>query len=209
MASPDGGVTPTAGVGRGLISLGSGARIDVSGVLADDRVGQEGANFAPLSLGGGQLVLNGLDVRLAAGSVLDVSGGARVLSTGHVVYGDGGRLTIAGGHAGSVAENPVLAGVLGGGVVLGGELRGFSGASGAVLSLSVPRVVLGGTDPVNGALHLGEGFFKSGGFQSYLIGAGVWVRRDRLFGLLTEPAWKRGQSHGLSIFRVGVWIGGK
>ena len=171
MTSPDGAMTPPAGAGRGLILVGPTAKLNVSGVLADDRVGREGANFLPLSLAGGELILNGLDVRLAAGSVLDVSGGARVLSTGNVVYGGGGSLTISGGHAGSVAENPVLAGVLGGGVVLDGELRGFSGVSGAALRLSAPRVVLGGTNPGNGALHFGEEFFKSGGFRTYSIGA--------------------------------------
>jgi filamentous hemagglutinin family protein len=171
MSSAEGAVTPRPGEGRGLVEVGADARVAVAGSVVDDRAGATLGDPALLSLAGGMLSLDGLDVRISSGSVLDVSGGAQVTPTGRVVYGRGGSLAVAGGRAGSTGENPVLAGVLGGGVSLGGEMRGYGGERGGALSLTVPRVVIGAAGEGAGAIELSPEFFRMGGFSDYSVSA--------------------------------------
>src|SRR5262249_44367055 len=81
-----------------------------------------GPSTAPALLDGGGITLGGAGVFLAAGSVLDVSGGARLGSDIRLEAGDAGKITIQ--TAG--VDNPVNVSNFGPGLALDGELRGFS-----------------------------------------------------------------------------------
>lgn len=164
-------VNPTPDLTRGTVAVGSGATISTAGMLVDDRA-PEGQS-APYSIQGGTLQITAYNVDLAAGSRLDVSGGARVTPNGAIRFGDAGSLTLAAGR------DPAIPSVLGGSLALGGELLGFSGSRPGALSLSAPAVQVGSGPTPDGVLALNADFFSSTGFSRFDI-AGI--------GLATETA---------------------
>lgn len=154
---------PAPNPARGQIIIGAGAVLDAAGLITDDRAGTPQAGVRPLLTAGGSITLKGYTIMLAAGSVLDVSGGVAVSTTGKYSYGNGGNLSISAG------QDPGIAAILGGVLSLGAELRGFSGAKGGAVSLLAPSVQIGGTAPANATLWLGPDFFTSNGFTSFTL----------------------------------------
>ena len=155
--------TLTANSDRGLISVGAQGAILTRGDLIDERLG---SHLSPYRLEGGEVLLKGWEIRLQEGSLIDVSGGAQMAASGSVRYGAAGAITLKSGADLSMSW------VLGGGMTLGGSLRGIAGvqALGGSLVLQAPRLAVS-NDPVAGALSLTPDFFSRGGFASHSLSA--------------------------------------
>lgn len=146
---------------RGFITLGASGVLSTSGLIVDERSSTGLA--LPVVTKGGSISLTGSTLDLAAGGLLDVSGGALVSSNAQITYGNGGTLTL---KAGQDAE---LKGVLGGGLTLEAVMRGFSGATGGTLSLLAEVIQVGGTTTDPSALVLDPSFFSQGGFNAFML----------------------------------------
>ncbi|MDP2265648.1 MAG: filamentous hemagglutinin family protein [Thiobacillus sp.] len=154
------------------LNIGAGARLDVAGRWVNDQPGSgPGANAGAVVIDGGEIELSAYsDLTLAAGSVLDVSGGARVASNGKLSYGKAGSIDLTSGSGtGSVSfgqqnsTDPLISNI-----VMNGELRGYGMEHGGSLSLRTSSIHMG-AQPAGrpGELVLGEGFFGQGGFREF------------------------------------------
>jgi filamentous hemagglutinin len=154
--------SPAPNAGRGLIFLGSDASINTAGLIVDDRLSAADPYTLPLALDGGTVSLNGFSVSLSEGSLIDVSGGARIDPWGKRSYGNGGSIQLLAGR------DQNLNGVNGGELTLGGTLRGIAGlgARGGSLSLQAMRIQVGGAAG-EGTVLLQPDFFSQGGFSSF------------------------------------------
>lgn len=158
-------VTPPANLGRGKITVGQDSRLMVGGSFVDDRFS---LGTQPYRLQGGSILLNGYDVDVRAGSVLDVGGGARADGLVQRNYGNAGSLSLKAGM------DLNMNWVTGGRLTLNGELRGSAGTRfrGGELTLQSTLIQVGGTAPAD-TLLLAPEFFSQGGFTSHrLIGIG-------------------------------------
>ncbi|MEJ2688123.1 MAG: filamentous hemagglutinin N-terminal domain-containing protein, partial [Gammaproteobacteria bacterium] len=113
------------------LTFGPASHVNVAGQWVNDSplLNPDGA-VGPVGIDGGDISVNAQgDVRLAAGSVLDVSGGAWLQSDG----------TVQGGSAGSIA---VATAQRNGGssMELGGELRGYALNGGGTLDLTANSI---------------------------------------------------------------------
>ncbi len=152
---------PPANIGRGDVRIGAAAVLNTSGFIVDDRMAT--SSLTPLVLEGGNISINAMQVAMAAGGLLDVSGGVQVTSKSVVTYGDAGAITLKSG------QDVNLLGVLGGGLTLGSELRGLSGAQGGALSLQAPAIQIGGTATDIRTILLAPEFFNQGGFSTFTL----------------------------------------
>ncbi|MBS0631602.1 MAG: filamentous hemagglutinin family protein [Verrucomicrobia bacterium] len=165
--TPAGAATPPGDDTRGRLVVGAGAALSTAGLITDDR-GAAGGVASPIARDGGSVTLKGRRVQLAAGSALDVSGGAAVTAAGKVSYGNGGSITVAAG------QDPELTAVIGGGLDFQARVAGFSGARGGTLSLLAPAIRIGGAAGDPRELALGADFFSTGGFATFnLTGLGL------------------------------------
>ncbi|RBP43623.1 filamentous hemagglutinin family protein [Roseimicrobium gellanilyticum] len=158
---------PQPSVGRGLVTLGPSAVLNTAGLLVDDRLSASAPLSLPMVTDGGTVNITAFSANLSAGSVIDVSGGFAVSSTGARSYGNAGSIVVKTG------QDPGLPAVVGGPLLLGSELRGYSGATGGSLSIQAMLIQIGGS-----ALHeentllLDPEFFSQGGFAKFSL-AGV------------------------------------
>lgn len=152
---------PAANPGRGNVRVGATSVLNTSGLILNDRVVT--SSVAPLVLDGGNISITAMGVTLAAGGVLDVSGGAQLKNSPAVTYGDAGSIRLKSG------QDVNVLGVLGGGLTLGSELRGFSGAQGGALTIQAPAIQVGGTTTTAETLLLTPDFFNQGGFSSFTM----------------------------------------
>lgn len=160
-----GSALPPLNAGKGIVRLGSGARLSTAGLIVNNRADAPAPFTTPAAVDGGDISLTGYQVDLMAGSLVDVSGG--VLADSSLHFGDAGHATIQGGR------DPLLKSLLGGSVVLGGSLAGFSGQQGGTLSLLAPTIQIGGSALYPGTLLLAPGFFSQAGFSTFhLSGTG-------------------------------------
>ncbi len=166
-AAPEGMSTPPVSVGRGKVTVADGAVLSVAGLQVDERSGSEAVRTSSLAIHGGTLSLNALDLELAHGALLDVSGGVRVSALRRITYGRAGALNLKAG------QDLSLTSVLGGGLQLGAELRGYSGGTSAgVVSVQAPLIRVGGV--AGSGLALNPASFSEQGFGSIsLVGIGT------------------------------------
>jgi filamentous hemagglutinin family protein len=158
---------PAVQPGRGSILLGSKSRIDVSGMMVDDRRFSANPSFGAVLIDGGDIKLEGYSVQLPAGSVLDASGGVYAYGRNKFTFGDGGSTSILSGR------DPDLTTSTGGILQLAGSLMSYSGVKGGSLTLQSNFIHLGGAVAPPTGVSLGSAFFQRGGFSSYiLIGLG-------------------------------------
>ncbi len=183
------GKVPQYSSTKGNITMGTGALIDASGAVVDDRLNTLTAGNAPLITTGGTVELNASGVLLNPTSEVDVSGGGNYSANGKLAYADAGKIKISSGMA-------IKAGATGFGAVLGGglqfagaQLRGYAGLgkNGGSLSVQAPSITVvaslpGGTsadvatDAKTGAMSFTTGFFDDGGFSSFAFtGLGISV----------------------------------
>lgn len=158
---------------RGFVRIAPGARIDVSGLWVDDRPRSATAGSLPIILDGGEIVLEALRVRLEAGSSLNASGGMLAfvnngrtsLTSGNLLYGNGGSIGLLAGL------DPAVSGQIGGELALLGSYVAYGGLGkeGGELRLRAQQVQIGGGNPGGGILHLTEEFFQRGGFSTFEI----------------------------------------
>jgi filamentous hemagglutinin len=156
--------TPAVDPTRGQFKLGSTASLSVAGLILDDRSTSATAGTQPLATNGGAIKINSFSANLAQGSAIDVSGGVEVSGTSKVSYGNGGTLSIIAG------QDPGIQSLVGGQLVLGASLQGYSGNKGGSLTIQAPLIQIGGAaaDPAN-TLLLTPGFFDEGGFASFTL----------------------------------------
>ncbi|MBU6182285.1 MAG: filamentous hemagglutinin family protein [Verrucomicrobia bacterium] len=161
--------TPPPNPGRGIFNLGPNGILSTAGLLVDNRPGISPDIGLPPVVNGGSISVSAYTVRLAPGSLVDVSGGLSIRADGKRVYGNGGSIAILGGR------DPSLHWVLGGELSLGAQLSGYSRLKGGSLSLMAPLVRIGGGAALppgvkpGEVLHLDPEFFSRGGFSSFSI----------------------------------------
>lgn len=154
--------------GRGIITVNSGVRLSVAGMIVDDRPTSPVAFDDARVLDAGSLTLEGYSILLAEGSVLDASGGAWAKPAGGFEYGTGGDIAILAG------KDPDLATTTGGKLELGATLLGYSGTVGGSLTIQANLIQVGGGGASEDAFVLQPDFFRQGGFTKYsLIGIGA------------------------------------
>ena len=150
------------------IDVSATGRLLTGGLWTNDIVGTSGsAGTGPVAVKGGSVsLISTTDVRLARGSVVDVSGGVQWTAAGKLRSGNAGAITIASGRFGlnSPTDSQVSS------LFLDGQLRGFSAAKGGTLTLGTTFVSIGGASTGHvGELHLSSATFSTGGFSSYDI----------------------------------------
>lgn len=169
---------PDANAGRGIFTLGANGSLNAAGLISDERFGSGGNPLAPH---GGEISITAFSANLAAGSVIDVSGGVIATPDGKFHYGNGGSIVIKTG------QDAGLLSLLGGGLQLESTLRGFSGAGGGSLSIQTPRIQIGGNSADPRTFLVSPEFFSIGGFNSFsLTGLGV-AGDDATPELLVSP----------------------
>ncbi|MDB6171440.1 MAG: hypothetical protein JWL59_751 [Chthoniobacteraceae bacterium] len=176
-------VTPAADPLRGHFTLGATGSLSTAGLIVDDRYSPV-SEFKPLVLNGGPISIVTYSADLAAGSLIDVSGGVAMSVTGKRSYGDGGSISIAAG------QDPNVLSTLGGELNLQAILKGFSGAKAGALSIKAPLIQIGGTTANADTLLLSPQFFSEGGFGSFSlsgIGARTGVSGEFLPGIFIAP----------------------
>jgi filamentous hemagglutinin len=177
---------------RGNFVLGARSSLNVAGLLIDDRFSapfplsqplgvnvrdEDGEVFARSTLQGGSVAINSFNADLMPGSVIDASGGVWMTARSERNYGDGGSISI---KAGKDPQRDIV----GGRLLLGSELRGYSGATGGSLTLQAQIIQIGGAPTYENTLLLQPDFFSKGGFTEFtLIGIGANLTQP---GDLTE-----------------------
>ncbi|MEI8310977.1 MAG: filamentous hemagglutinin N-terminal domain-containing protein, partial [Verrucomicrobiota bacterium] len=157
---------PDAVAGRGGITLGMGAKIDVSGMLVDDRPTSQVAVTTPRILAGGSVSLEGYNIRLDYGSSIDASGGAlakTVKGVDKFTYGDGGKISILAGR------DPDLSSIVGGSLTMDAKITAYSANKGGSLAIRANLIQIGGKASEPTMLVLAPEFFRTGGFTSYSL----------------------------------------
>jgi len=151
------------------IRLGATGVIDVAGRFSNDR--RDGSLGPRHALGGGSVALTSTAIDLEPGSLIDVSGGARLDSTGKTLtVGDAGSLKLdvsRDAQPGFPSPDPVL-----GQLSLRGTLSGYAMGKGGSLTIDTGyEVVIGAGVPAGkeGQGLFTPGFFTRGGFSSYTL----------------------------------------
>jgi filamentous hemagglutinin family protein len=169
-------INPINLVSPSPITLGQGAKIDVSGLWVNDWVNShQGKALDVVSIQGGtvNLTTEQADLHLQAGSKIDVSGGAWYQNNAKLQGGAGGQINlVAATHeaGGSIAS-----------LLLDGDLAGWSLTEGGRLHLSSNEVVIGSADAAGvhagstaKPLVLNPDFVDQGGFSSYSLNANYY-----------------------------------
>jgi len=159
------------------LTLGGTAQLSTAGAWVSDSAGlRTGDGSDTVVLKGGSVSLtSAAGLSLAAGSLVDVSGGGWLQATGKYKFGDAGTISLATGTM-TAAARPDASMTLAGSLAGYGLSNGVSAGKGGSLNITASNVSLGG-DVLGdaGELHLGEGFFSQGGFRNYSI-----TSRDQL-----------------------------
>jgi filamentous hemagglutinin family protein len=153
---------------RGSVAAGfsvdSGLVLSTAGRWINDALDlSQGRELAPLAINGGTLSLVSRGgITVGAGTLLDVSGGARARASGKVDAGSAGTITV------KTNDGIVFPAVPTGALSFAGQFRGYALAGGGTLSLTVPRLQVGASsDP--GVFSFLPQQFQSGGFISYQL----------------------------------------
>jgi hypothetical protein len=151
------------------VRLGATGLIDVAGRWANDRNDVE---VLP-ALDGGSVTIRSSEIDLERGSLVDVSGGARLDPTGtKVTAGKGGSITLDVTQP-TRPEVPRRA-PYDGKLVLDGIITGFGFGAGGALTLATPYdVYIGASVPASASpstsLLVSPEFFTQGGFSAFTI----------------------------------------
>ncbi len=169
LLNPSGALYPDTNPDRGLFTLAKGAKLSTAGLVVDERT--EKGMQQLLAIQGGSIAVNSYHATLDAGSLVDVSGGARVSTRGAVSYGAAGSIALL---AGRDSVLPAAFGsssfrLAGGSLLLDATLLGYSGAKGGSLALQSSLIEIGSAPTIDGALLLKADFFRQGGFTSYAL----------------------------------------
>ncbi len=156
----------------GNVSLGQNARISTAGTLVNDLPTSSSRDLQTVALNGGVVTINGYQVNLEKGGMIDVSGGALLNPSGATIYGNAGTISVNAGQANQFVD------IHNGSLQLGATFLGIAGpgASAGSLSLSAPAFQIGGPSAPQGVTQLNSSFFNQGGFSTFaLYGMGIDV----------------------------------
>jgi filamentous hemagglutinin family protein len=168
-----GGSLSVATTAGGDLAVGGSARLDASGLWTNDATGGAAPTDAIVTDGGSVSLSSARNLDLAAGSVIDVSAGARLYrdskSAVKTTTGNAGSIALASGGLNSENRSSAT-------LQLGGELHAYATSDGSKtgkggkLAVSASNVSIGGTATgAAGELHLDQGFFQRGGFKDFTI----------------------------------------
>jgi filamentous hemagglutinin len=166
------------------LTLGAAASLTATGEWVNDSsVLYPNGNSAPVYIDGGTISLTASNpnylaaaqLLLEPGSLIDVSGGAQLTSSGSLNAGTAGTININASTAS--VQGDLLAGAPAPAseLELGATLRGYGLYEGGSLSISAAGVCIAASDCSNGDLTvvwLTPQFFDSGGFGSYSVTGG-------------------------------------
>ena len=161
--------TPAPDLTRGQFILGPTGVLSVEGTIALNY----SADLVPVHVDGGTISLKSYSADLAQGSSFNASGGVATGATGTRTYGKGGSIAI------NVGQDPNIASVVGGQLILNSSLQAYSGSKGGTLSLLAPAIQIGGAAANPGVLLLAPDFFSNGGFSSFSL-TGLGGNTDQL-----------------------------
>ncbi len=169
---PGGSLAATA---AGRLNVAEGVKLDLAGRWTNDRsitrpaMDSAGRPVSTIVNHGGRVTLAGVDVQIGKDATIDVSGGATLSAAGKFSYGKGGSIAITASAADidGAPEDARLS--------LGDNVRfaGYGVEQGGSLRLLGRDVTLGGAAASAYDLGLGSGFFDTGGFTSFDIGANL------------------------------------
>ncbi|WP_374569272.1 filamentous haemagglutinin family protein [Ideonella sp.] len=142
----------------GQAVLADGAAVQLQGRFINAM--QDGPRDSSAIVGGSFSAAGGTGVQLGTGSLVDVSGGALVDSAGLLSGGNAGSISLA--HTAALSGDTP-------GLVLQGELRGQSLATGGSLSLTAPEIQLGAGSSAAGVVAIDPALLQQGGFSSYVL----------------------------------------
>ncbi|MFJ4142615.1 filamentous haemagglutinin family protein [Pseudomonas sp. NPDC089734] len=145
----------------GQVDVAQGVRLDASGLWTNQML-DPGSTSGLAYLNGGSIALrsNG-GLNLASGSVVDVSSGAALLSTGEQQGGQGGNLTLA-------ANANVASGI--GQLIMDGDILGYGVKGGGTLTVQAGKVLISDSaDSAPADTLLLKGNFFNKGFGAYDI----------------------------------------
>ncbi|WP_229168033.1 filamentous hemagglutinin family protein [Bradyrhizobium altum] len=135
----NGTVTLTNAAGGAALTLESGTVIDTRGLWVNAQIDPNSLSGFGILDGGNVTFDSTQDITLAAGSVIDVSSGGAILSSGKTRGGKGGNVTIIAGHTQQGAGTPGD-----GNLVLDGAIRAWGVTGGGALTISTPgNIVIG------------------------------------------------------------------
>ncbi|MGA4475693.1 filamentous hemagglutinin family protein [Ectopseudomonas chengduensis] len=166
--------------GTAAVRVADGVRLDASGLWSNLQLDPGNIGALPYQNGGSVALRSGGSVILGEGSVVDVSSGAALLSSGKLQGGKGGDVTLT-------ARTSELS--------LGGELRGQGLKGGGTLTLQAGKVLISdtATSAAPGTLLLRGDFFDKG-FSAYsLIGNGGLEVADDTHVDVSMPVYRQGQ----------------
>jgi filamentous hemagglutinin family protein len=173
VAEPTAVVQPAADF---ALTLGPQAALTANGEWVNDNpLLYPNGNLAPLIINGGAISLTALSnsndyspgIRLAPGSLIDVSGGGQLTNLGELNAGVGGSISVgAETAAGTLAGAPPR-------LELGATLLGYGIYDGGSLSLTDSAVCIAATDCSTGdsVLWMSPAALASGGFSAYSLTA--------------------------------------
>lgn len=168
---------PLPNPNRGSVSLGANARLSVAGLIVDDSGISSSSTDLPTVIHGGNIKITAYSADLAQGSIIDASGGLHVDSKAKNIYGNGGSISLITGRDISIPN------VTGGDLMLGSELMGYAGGTGASLSIQAGPIQIGGTS-ASGVLAINPTFLTQGGFSQYsLTGIGKALGTSYIAGI--------------------------
>ena len=176
--------TPAPDPTRGNFTLGQAASLNTAGLIVDNRLGSPTASTLPLVTNGGSVTITSYSADLAAGSTINVSGGFLLSPTGSQGYGKGGSITIKAG------QDPSLASLMQGTLVLDATLEGYAGDNGGgALTIQSQLIQVGGAAAYPETLLLMPAFFNQGGFASFTLEGlgGTDLHGGSLPGVLIAP----------------------
>jgi hypothetical protein len=166
--SPPAGSPPVIATGRGVFTLGKSGSLNTSGLLVDDRQFSRNPNVSPVVTDGGSITIQGYSANLAAGGLMDVSGGASISNKGATSYGDGGSLKIAAGREIGFSST------LGGTLTLDAVMKGYSGADASKLEITGAALQIGGSSTDARVTIVDPASFANQGFGNIsLTGIGL------------------------------------
>ncbi|WP_420967014.1 filamentous haemagglutinin family protein [Bradyrhizobium sp. B120] len=127
----------TNAAGGAALTLEPGAVIDTRGLWVNAQTNPNSVSGLGFLDGGNVTFDSTQDVKLAAGSTVDVSSGGTVLINGKTQGGKGGNVTILAGHTQQDAGTPGD-----GNLVLDGTIRAWGVTGGGTLTISTPGNIL-------------------------------------------------------------------
>jgi len=161
------------------IDIGAGAGLIARGAWVNDSVElNPNGPSGPLFLNGGSVSLgvSSGDLTLAAGSLIDVSGGAQLTVGGTLNFGTAGTISLGVTPYVVPTSEPGATQILPTTLVVGGTLRGYGVREGGSLALTADTVCVAVSDCAAGdssVLWLTPDFFQRGGFSSYDVSSSL------------------------------------